>query len=91
MGGRGVGLVALCLVLGVALFAAPAGAATFSNPTPMNTPGSGGGVATPYPSTISVSGLAGTTVKVLDVLLTGPEEARCSTPTSASPVASSRT
>ena len=85
MGGRGVGLVALCLVLGVAFFAAPAGAATFSNPTPMNTPGSGGGVATPYPSTISVSGLAGTTVKVrvtlndilaaakdLDVLLIGP-------------------
>ena len=85
MGGRGVGFVALSLAVGALVAAAPTGAATFSNSTPMNTPGSGGGVATPYPSTISVSGVPGTTTKVrvtltdifaaakdLDVLLTGP-------------------
>ncbi len=85
MGGGRVGFAALCVVVGAALLATPAGAVTFSNPTPINTNGSGGGVATPYPSTISVSGLSGTTTKVtvtlmdifapardLDVLLKGP-------------------
>jgi subtilisin-like proprotein convertase family protein len=75
--------MAICAVIAAA--PAQASAETFSNSTPMNTQGSGGGVATPYPSAISVSGLAGTTVKVrvtltdifaaahdLDVLLTGP-------------------
>jgi subtilisin-like proprotein convertase family protein len=84
MGGRGVGFIALCLVVG-ALTASSAGAATFTNPTPITTPSSGTSVATPYPSTISVDALAGTTVKVrvtlndivaaakdLDVLLKGP-------------------
>ena len=71
--------------MGAALLVTPASAATFSNSTPITTNGSGGGVATPYPSTISVSGLPGTTTKAtvtltdifaaardLDVLLKGP-------------------
>jgi hypothetical protein len=78
-------LIALCVLAGAALLVTRASAATFSNSTPMTTNGSGGGVATPYPSTISVSGLTGTTTKVtvtlmdilapaqdLDILLKGP-------------------
>lgn len=85
MGRRGVGFAALCLVMGAGVAAAPVDAATFSNSTPINTSGSGSGVGTPYPSTISVSGVPGTTTKVrvtlsdifaaardLDVLLVGP-------------------
>jgi Ca2+-binding RTX toxin-like protein len=57
--GRG-GLLAIFLVV---LGAAPAEAATFSNPTPINTPQcmemdcAATGRASPYPSTINVSGL----------------------------------
>jgi hypothetical protein len=72
-------------VIAAAVIVSPASAATFSNSTPITTPGSGGGAANPYPSTISVGGLPGTTVKVqvtladifaaardIDALLTGP-------------------
>lgn len=83
MGGRGVGFIGLCLVVCAGVAAAPAGAATFTNSTPIA--GSGDGVPTPYPSTISVSGQPGTTTNVqvrftiavaawrdIDALLTGP-------------------
>jgi hypothetical protein len=85
MGVRGAGLVALCLVMAAGTAAVPANAATFTNPTPIEQPGGGTGPATPYPSIISVSGLAGTTTKVrvslriavaawhdIDALLLGP-------------------
>jgi hypothetical protein len=72
-------------VVGAAIAATPAGAATFTNSTPISDP-SGSGPASPYPSTISVSGQAGMitkaratlndifggTAKDLDVLLVGP-------------------
>jgi hypothetical protein len=85
--GVGVGVVASCLVIACAAGAAPAAAETFSNPAPITTPSSTTGVtpATPYPSTISVSGLRGTTLEVrahltigvarwadIDTLLVGP-------------------
>jgi hypothetical protein len=85
MGGRGVGSVALCLLIAAGVAAAPASAGTYSNSATITTPSSGAGVGTPYPSTITVSGEAGTLVKArvtlndilaasrdLDVLLKGP-------------------
>jgi hypothetical protein len=87
MGGKGVGFAALCLVASAGVVAAPAGAATFSNPTPITTSSSTTAVtpANPYPSTISVMGVRGTTLDVnahltigiarwvdLDALLVGP-------------------
>ncbi|HET7489253.1 MAG TPA: Ig-like domain repeat protein [Acidimicrobiales bacterium] len=93
---RGAGLLALCtLVLPVVavLTAAPAGATTFSNSTPIPVadatvcgPPTTPGIATPYPSTIAVSGFTGTLTDVnvtlsnvsstygddLEVLLVGP-------------------
>lgn len=76
----------LLLPLAALLVPASAGAAAFSNPAPIASPAvPGSGVAIPYPSAISVSGMQGTTVKVratlrdltaaakdVDVLLTGP-------------------
>src|SRR5262245_30936346 len=85
MGARGLGLVTAMVALGAAVVAAPAGAASFSNPTPITTPTGYTGQANPYPSAIQVTGLSGTVVKArptlndifaaandLDVLLTGP-------------------
>jgi len=80
------GFLALCLVAASATLAPAAGAATFTNSTPIVVPPNpGSGVATPYPSTIVVSGEAGTTVKArvsftiavaawrdIDALLVGP-------------------
>ena len=78
----------LIAVLSVLLFAAPAGAATFSNPAGIAIPASGTqGNAAPYPSTIAVSGLTGTVRKATvtlkgfahqcsiddDMLLVGPQ------------------
>lgn len=78
----------LCLAVAAPLIALPsaAPAASFSNPAPIaNSPVPGSGPALPYPSTISVSGQAGTVSKArvvlsgvvaaagdLDVLLVGP-------------------
>jgi hypothetical protein len=86
MGGRGVGFFAVCVAVCVVMTASSASAATFSNPTQIVVPPSpGSGVATPYPSTIPVSGVTGTTTKVtvsfriavaawrdIDALLLGP-------------------
>jgi hypothetical protein len=85
VGRRGVGFIALCLVVAAGAAAAPASAATFTNSTTIADPSGGPGVAIPYPSAISVAGLPGTVVKArvtltdvlalgsdMDVLLTGP-------------------
>jgi subtilisin-like proprotein convertase family protein len=80
------GFLASCLVVACGTLAPAAGAATFTNSTPIVVPPSpGSGVATPYPSTISVSDQPGTTVKArvsftiavaawrdIDALLVGP-------------------
>jgi subtilisin-like proprotein convertase family protein len=87
IGTAGVPLLVITLL--VAAMAAPAGALTFSNTGAITIPGTPGdtfGPANPYPSTITVSGLAGTIVDVnvtlsgfghaypddVDVLLVGP-------------------
>lgn len=62
----GAALLAVSLL--VAVLAAPAGGATFSNTGPITIPTVGAG--TPYPSPISVSGLGGTIVDV-NVALNG--------------------
>lgn len=84
---RAVGVASaplLVIALLVAAMAAPAGAATFSNPAAITINAAGN--ATPYPSPISVSGLGGTIIDVnvtltnvshtfpddIDVLLAGP-------------------
>ncbi len=88
--GLGAGLALLTSAALVGVAAMPAGAATFSNATaitiPGGAPGVTQGVATPYPSAISVAGLTGTITDVnvtvtglthtatsdVDVLLVGP-------------------
>jgi hypothetical protein len=85
------GIALVFVVLGL-LWAGSAGASTFSNPTPIDVPGcqggdcSSSGQASPYPSTITVSGLPDGVTKVratlsglthqdgsqVDVLLVGP-------------------
>jgi hypothetical protein len=77
----------LVAAVAVLVFAAPAGAATYSNPANIAVPASGTlGNANPYPSTISVSGATGTVRKATvtlkgfahqcsiddDLLLVGP-------------------
>jgi hypothetical protein len=78
MGRRGAGCALSCLI-GAAIFATSAGAATYSNSTAIQDPtqGMAGGAAVPYPSTISVSGESGTIVKATVTLVTvsgGPEK-----------------
>jgi hypothetical protein len=82
----------LTAVVGV-VCAAPAAASTFTNPTPITVPaqGQGPGAASPYPSTINVSGMTSTLVKArvtltgfsyyhnpddVDVLLVTPESSK---------------
>ena len=79
---------AVCLCLSVGALPRPAGAQTFSNPSPITVPSSG--PASPYASIITVAGLAGSVRKVtvtlsgvnhphagdIDVLLVSPSGAK---------------
>jgi hypothetical protein len=79
VGVRGVGVVAVIGLVASALAAAPASAATYSNPTPVLDPQNnvvGAHPLDPYPSTIPVSGEQGTVTKATVTLLNasgGPE------------------
>src|SRR5207247_9492258 len=80
-GATDLGTVSFPFTLGAL---APGGSGTFSNPAPITIPSSGS--ASPYPSSINVTGLTGTVLKVtatlrqfghsfpddVDVLLVGP-------------------
>jgi subtilisin-like proprotein convertase family protein len=70
MGGRGIWLVGVCVALCAAIAAAPAGAATFSNKTPIRTLADLGdaGALLPYPSAVAVSGVQGTVTKATATL-----------------------
>jgi hypothetical protein len=81
--------IPLLAALAVLVLAAPAGAATYSNPAAISIPGTAGsaGNAQPYPSTIAVAGAVGTVRKATvtfkgfahqcsidnDILLVGPQ------------------
>jgi hypothetical protein len=65
MGGRGIGFLGVCVALCAGIAAAPAGAATFSNPTAMRNIGD---ILYPYPSPIAVGGMQGTVVKATATL-----------------------
>jgi Ca2+-binding RTX toxin-like protein len=60
-------LVAVAAIVGLIAVPGGAGAATFSNPTPITIPDSG--KATPYPSTIAVTGLPGTVTNARATLI----------------------
>jgi subtilisin-like proprotein convertase family protein len=65
MGGRRFGFLGLCVAVCAAIVTAPAGAATFSNPTAVRNIGD---ILFPYPSPVAVSGMQGTVVKATATL-----------------------